>query len=95
MRFCHKTTSSVDPTCRVAGTIAFELQPMSKGDQGIIADGFTPEPLKEEPGACRAVSRCSYTIQEKTSAIMQLRKLKRRTLEVWSGTAVAATVSVA
>ena len=46
MKFHHETTG-VDPTCRVPGTVPFELQLVSKSDQGIIADDFTPEPLKE------------------------------------------------
>ena len=29
---------------------------MSKGDQGVIADDFTSEPLKESPGACTGES---------------------------------------
>ena len=42
----------MDPRCHVAGNDAFERQPMSKADQGVIADDFTQEPLKERPGAC-------------------------------------------
>ena len=74
----------MDPTRRVAGTVvAFELQPISKGDQGIIADDFTPEPLKEGPGACEASSRRIYTARKKVSAVMQLRELESRLLKVW------------
>ena len=29
---------------------------MSKGEQGIIADDFSPEPLKEGPGVCNGES---------------------------------------
>ena len=68
VRFHHKTTG-IDPACRVAGTVGFDLQPISKSDQGIIANDFTPEPLKNWPGACRATSRRSHTYREKTSAI--------------------------
>ena len=82
MRFHHKTTG-VNPTCRVASTVAFELQPMSKGDQGIVADDFTLELLKEGPGLCGPASRRSYTAREKASAIMQLRELESRSREVW------------
>ena len=83
MGFQHKTTG-IDSTYRVAGNVAFELhQPMSKGDQGIIADDCTPEPLKERPGACGATFRRSYTAREKASDIMLLRELESRSLEVW------------
>ena len=80
MNFYHKTTG-VDPTCCVADTVAFEIQPMSTGDQGIIADDFTPEPLQEGPGACGAASRRSYTAGDKANTIM--RELENRSLEVW------------
>ena len=80
--FQHKTTG-IDSTYRVVGNVTFELQPMSKGDQGIIADDFTPEPLKERPGACGAAFRRSYTAREKASDIMRLRELESRSLEVW------------
>ena len=42
----------MDPRSHVAGNDALERQPMSKADQGVIADDFTQEPLKERPGAC-------------------------------------------
>ena len=78
----HCKTTGVDPTSRVTSTVAFKLQLMSKGDQGIIADDFTPEPIKEKPGDCEAASHRSYTTWEKDSAIMQPREPESRSLEV-------------
>ena len=71
VRFYHKATG-VDPTWRVAGTVAFEIQPMT-----------SPKPLKEGPGTCGAASRRSYTAREKARPIVQLRELENRSLVVW------------